>query len=500
MKNSMVILLVSVTFSVTSQIKVFPGSLQSYGSTTSPAFGEKHHFAGDLVVSEAGNTSSGCVLLRANGSSNVSSASRPDYTWLGNNNTGIFHPASNTIGFTINGTEKFRFHTNGQLLSSVTMNQSTPDFSFYGDPNTGMYNPAADVLGFATGGTGKMRISVIGQILNDNSACAAIHPDYSWYWDDNTGIFHPTGDVFGITTGGTERARFSSSGNLLMGTTSIENAMVNVVTGTDGGIYVKSTYTSDWQDPTIEAETNRSNSATFRTTLTGTGTTFYVAGAGWIYSQGNYLGSDRNIKDDIHTIDSAGSKLSRITGVTYTLKKEKQNPAVYGTANEYMGVIAQDVEAVAPQAVKTLNDGTKAVCYEMLVGLLIEGYKEQAAKVDKLQNDLDQCCAKTNGKTERSINPSSTDNTGNGDRTYLKQNNPNPFNKETIIEYNIIESGNASILVFDMNGKLLKTIPVKIPGKGSITISANDFAAGMYYYSLIVNDTEIDTKKMILTQ
>ena len=98
-----------LTVSVSAQIKVFPGGLQSYGSTTSPAYGEKHHIAGDLVISEAGNTSSGCALIRANGASNASSASRPDFTWLGDNNTGIFHPSFNIIGLTLGGSEKFRF-------------------------------------------------------------------------------------------------------------------------------------------------------------------------------------------------------------------------------------------------------------------------------------------------------------------------------------------------------------------------------------------------------
>jgi hypothetical protein len=51
-----------------------------------------------------------------------------------------------------------------------------------------------------------------------------------------------------------------------------------------------------------------------------------------------------------------------------------------------------------------------------------------------------------------------------------------------------------------MNGKLLKTIPIKIPGKGSVIITSNGLPAGMYYYTLVVNDNEVDTKKMILTQ
>ena len=51
-----------------------------------------------------------------------------------------------------------------------------------------------------------------------------------------------------------------------------------------------------------------------------------------------------------------------------------------------------------------------------------------------------------------------------------------------------------------MTGKLLKTHTLSTSGNGTLTIHANEFAPGMYYYSLIVNDKEIDTKKMILTE
>lgn len=119
-----------------------------------------------------------------------------------------------------------------------------------------------------------------------------------------------------------------------------------------------------------------------------------------------------------------------------------------------MGVIAQDVEAVAPQVVRTMNDGTKAVCYEMLVGLLIEALKEQNAKVAQLESDVNNCCAKTN-QNNRLIAPNTNANDETNSGSYIKQNNPNPFNKETIIEYFIAErNANASVLVFDMNGKL----------------------------------------------
>lgn len=154
-----------------------------------------------------------------------------------------------------------------------------------------------------------------------------------------------------------------------------------------------------------------------------------------------------------------------------------------------------------PEAVETMDNGVKAVSYQTLVPLLIEAIKTQNKTISALQNDVNNCCAKpTGGKNNRSINTNDGSSSTDDSQSYMKQNKPNPFNKETVIEYNIVESGSASILVFDMNGKLIKTIPVKIPGKGSITINASDLQPGMYYYSLIVNDTEVDTKKMILTE
>lgn len=249
---------------------------------------------------------------------------------------------------------------------------------------------------------------------------------------------------------------------------------------------------------------NKGNSGNYEVNLAGTGTTFYVAGAGWIYSQGNYLGSDRNIKDDIRKIENASDKILKLNGVLYKLKKEKQHPELFPKASEYMGVIAQEVEEVAPQAVKTMQDGTKAVCYEMLVGLLIEGYKEQNAKIKELENELNQCCNIKDNSTIMNSNGlfgGNSNSVFNNGKSCIKQNSPNPFTKETVIEYSIIEKdAYSSILIFDMNGKLLKTLAINKSGNGSVIISGNDFQPGMYYYSLIINNKEIDTKKMILTQ
>jgi hypothetical protein len=396
---------------------------------------------------------------------------------------------------------------NGNTSSSA----STPDFSWNSDANTGMFRQGTDAIGFSTNGSEKFRINSNGQLMSYNEPGSASTPDFSWVSDANTGIFRAGTDRLGFSTGGTERAQIYSNGYLYVGGAPNTSAL-----WTDGQITIANptvndhllvgihTTNTDYQ-ASIETTIDRNNTYAFSVYHRGTSTrTFYVAGAGWIYSQGNYLGSDKNIKDDIKTVDSASAKIARLRGVLYKLKVEKQNPNLYPVPSEYMGVIAQEVEAVVPQVVKTFEGGTKGVCYEMLVGLLIEGFKEQSAKITRLETDLANCC--TTGQRLQAyphIIKNAVRNEGEelSGRSFIRQNAPNPFSKETRIEFFIVEKeALASILVFDMSGKLLKTLKLNGEGQGSVIITGSDFRPGMYYYSLIVNNTEIDTKKMILTE
>jgi hypothetical protein len=122
---------------------------------------------------------------------------------------------------------------------------------------------------------------------------------------------------------------------------------------------------------------------------------------------------------------------------------------------------------------------------------------ELKQQVEELKQQVNNCCTASSSTLS---SPDRANSINNSAISWLAQNKPNPFNSQTVIEYNVVEEGTASIMIFDMNGKLLKTIPVKIPGKGSVLVNANDLVAGMYYYSLLVNGKEIDTKKMILTE
>lgn len=89
--------------------------------------------------------------------------------------------------------------------------------------------------------------------------------------------------------------------------------------------------------------------------------------------------SDINFKENIEVIEGALDKIVSISGITFNWKESKEVSA---------GVIAQDVEKVFPEVVKT-NDDVKTVNYNGLVGLLVEVVKEQQKQIDDLKSRVD---------------------------------------------------------------------------------------------------------------
>lgn len=98
----------------------------------------------------------------------------------------------------------------------------------------------------------------------------------------------------------------------------------------------------------------------------------FTNSSGNMWIAGTYSnGSDRRFKTHIEVIPDALKKALQIQGVTYHWK-----PGVNPDPAEQIGVIAQDVETVFPQAVKTDADGYKSVTYGNLVAPLFNALKE----------------------------------------------------------------------------------------------------------------------------
>ena len=93
--------------------------------------------------------------------------------------------------------------------------------------------------------------------------------------------------------------------------------------------------------------------------------------------------SDERLKDNITYIHRPIDKINKIGGYKFTWN-DKQDAYL----GKDIGVLAQEIEAVLPEIVTTRGSGYKAVKYEKIVPLLIEGIKE----LDKKIKDIEKKC------------------------------------------------------------------------------------------------------------
>jgi len=99
-----------------------------------------------------------------------------------------------------------------------------------------------------------------------------------------------------------------------------------------------------------------------------------------------YASSDERLKENIKPIENALDKISKISGNTFDWKSGYEE--IHSHEGNDVGLIAQEIEAVLPQLVTTREHGFKAVQYDKLVALLVEGIKEQQKQIDELKSKL----------------------------------------------------------------------------------------------------------------
>ncbi len=81
----------------------------------------------------------------------------------------------------------------------------------------------------------------------------------------------------------------------------------------------------------------------------------------------------------------------------------------------------------------------------------------------------------------------------------LYQNAPNPFGGGgTKINYFLPQNIMGAAMVFyDMFGNKLQETPLTQTGMGTVIINPARLSDGVYSYSLVINGTVVDTKKMV---
>jgi len=118
--------------------------------------------------------------------------------------------------------------------------------------------------------------------------------------------------------------------------------------------------------------------------LTPSGTTGRIDAANDVVA---YSSSDIRFKKNTTPIQDSLFKIKQLQGVEFDWIPNEEH---HGYEGHDVGVIAQEVEKVLPEVVTTRDSGYKAVKYEKMIPLLIEGIKEQQEQIDELKKEVEE--------------------------------------------------------------------------------------------------------------
>jgi hypothetical protein len=114
---------------------------------------------------------------------------------------------------------------------------------------------------------------------------------------------------------------------------------------------------------------------------------FFVTGDGYLYKRGSWKIADARLFSSQEGIRGAGSLIDQIKGVWYIPADEEGSKR---KENRRVGIVAQELESVLPEAVTTDENGQMYIDYESLTVFLIEALKEQRQETELLRKALEE--------------------------------------------------------------------------------------------------------------
>ena len=98
-----------------------------------------------------------------------------------------------------------------------------------------------------------------------------------------------------------------------------------------------------------------------------------------------YYSSDPSLKENKELIQSPLDKISQLGGYSFDWKEEAKDIVGDHLNGKDYGVMADEVQALFPELVDTRSNGIRAVKYDKLVPLLIEGIKELKEELNMIK-------------------------------------------------------------------------------------------------------------------
>ncbi len=269
----------------------------------------------------------------------------------------------------------------------------------------------------------------------------------------------------------------------------------------------------------------------------GTGSNQVRIGNSFVTSIGGYTNwtnvSDGRVKKNIKKNVPGLAFINKLQPITYTLDldaadriiqkpaiKDKTGKPILPSAEDvqsrkekenivYSGFIAQDVEKAAKSIGYDFSGVDPAKNSKDLYGLryaefvvpLVKAVQELSKQNDDLQKQIDELKQIISNQNISASNQSTVFNQQNisiASSPSLGQNVPNPFNGTTTIScYLPVNNGNTYINFYSQSGALLKSMKITGKENSTITLHANELAAGAYKYALVVDGKVIASRNML---
>jgi hypothetical protein len=355
---------------ILSDLNTFSGSEESKNSTLATYTASLDTKNSTLATYTASLDTKNTTLANVTGSLLSSQTSLNTYTSSLN---GALQLTGSTVSFLGNivvyGTQSIINSENLAIADNLIYlnNESTitnPDLGIVGNYNDGVYQHAGIFRDASDGGTWKV---------------------FEGYTSEPSGTIDTTGNGFTL-------ADFKADVITATSFNGVINATNGVISGSSQLTATLPTGVVSGSSQITLSSTTGYGSVINQAVLTSSSPTF--AGLtinGAITATGDitaFSASDIRFKENITAIENPIEKIKMISGNTYDWKAE--NKDIHGFEGNDVGVIAQEIEEVLPQLVVTRDNGYKAVKYDKLVALLIEGIKEQQKQIEDLSNKINK--------------------------------------------------------------------------------------------------------------
>ena len=211
-----------------------------------------------------------------------------------------------------------------------------------------------------------------------------------------------------------------------------------------------------------------------------------------------YNYSDARAKDNIKPLTTGLDAVLQLRPVSYTWKPETAvnlaatesgssvaNGPVEEGQTQY-GFLAQEVEAVLPDAVKTDEEGHKMINYTAIIPMLVQAVQQLQATVDEQSVKIAELSNTPFEASNKAASPYK-----------IVSCTPNPANGQVTITTNLEGlDKSATIIISSLTGTKEKTLQVSSTSP-SVTANISNLDRGMHLVSLLVDGKLADSYRLI---